>query len=68
MRIIANNSKDLAFKNKKIYYIVVNHHIQHFKCLIEQEYHNEHMSQGAEVMFGERYVYVYNLLVIYCII
>jgi hypothetical protein len=24
---------------------------------MEQEYHNEHTSQGAEVMFGKRYVY-----------
>ena len=35
-----------------------------FNCLIHQEYQNEHTSHGAEVMFGERYVYVYNLLVI----
>ena len=28
-----------------------------FNCLIHQEYQNEHTSQGAEVMFGERYVY-----------
>jgi hypothetical protein len=36
-----------------------------FNCLIHQEYQNEHTSQGAEVMFGERYVYVYNLLVMH---
>ena len=31
---------------------------------IKNQYQNEYTSQGAEVMFGERYVYVYNLLVI----
>ena len=33
-------------------------------AVIHQEYQNEHTSQWAEVIFGERYVYVYNLLVI----
>ena len=35
-----------------------------FNFLIHQEYQNEHTSQWAEVIFGERYVY--NLLVILC--
>jgi hypothetical protein len=40
------------------------HRIQHFEWLFEQACHNEHTSQQAKVMFGERYVYVYNFLVI----
>ena len=32
---------------------------------IHQDYQNEHTSQWAEVIFDERYVYVYILLVIF---
>jgi hypothetical protein len=56
-----SGNKWLEFTDRRL---KIAQYTQHFEWLIEQECPNEHTCQGTEVMFGERYVYVYSLSVI----